>query len=84
MDWRDIWKVECLVSGGGRASDAQFLSWTLDGGAGSSCLNFEVLAWRQLVDIWVARAQERGFHWKYRLGDQHLRDENQSHSKGNL
>ena len=53
-------------------------------GAGSSCLNFEVLAWRQLVDIWVARAQERGFHWKYRLGDQHLRDENQSHSKGNL
>ena len=50
-------------------------------GAGFSCLNFEVLLWRQLVDIYVAGAQETGLHWKYRLGDQHLRDENQSHGR---
>lgn len=33
------------------------------------------------MDTWVARAQERGFHWKYTLGDQHRRDENQSHGR---
>lgn len=33
------------------------------------------------MDIYVARAQERGLHWEYRLGGQHLRDENQSHGR---